>query len=94
MITTTELTAPEGLHRHRVDVVTETVGYLVRDRTGAWRARGPNDEVLSGYAAERLFLDGPEDALHWLLRARGLYPRLFPQLFPTPAKAEEAADHA
>jgi hypothetical protein len=94
MITTHALNDPDFAERHRIDVVTETVGYLLRDRTGAWRARGPQDEVLSGYRTDRLFFDGPEDALHWLLRARGLYPRLYPQLFPMPTEAEEAADHA
>jgi hypothetical protein len=91
MITSTEVTCEEIFsQRHRIDVVTEPVGYLLRDRTGAWRVRGPNNEVLSGLRPERLFLDGPEDALCWLLRARGVYRRLLPQLFFTPAETEEA----
>jgi hypothetical protein len=92
MITTHPLNDPDFAERHRIDVVTETVGYLLRDRTGAWRARGPQDEVLSGYRTDLLFFDGPQEALHWLLRARGLYPRLYPQLFPMPPNPSEAPD--
>jgi translocation and assembly module TamB len=57
MITTHALNDPDFAERHRIDVVTETVGYLLRDRTGAWRARGPQDEVLS----RLLFGTNPEN---------------------------------
>jgi hypothetical protein len=86
MITATEVSADDGLQRFRIDVVTETIGYLMRQPHDGW-----NYETAAGQLGVPFLHMGRSEALNMLLLATGTWPRLLPALFREAATQEPTA---
>lgn len=88
MITATEVSADDGLQRFRIDVVTETIGYVVHFTPGSWTYETANSAPPHGgppFAGM-----GRSEALNMLLLATGTWPRLLPELFRKATSTETA----